>query len=616
MSTSPSTPEAPPRFRSFGRTRLFSVIALLILLALCLVFSWATRGAMANLAFLRSRQTLPGQSLVDLRPWQTAQTLASLAVTAEEKEYAREAEHLADHEVDQAFAAALRQAELDTRSRVLTGPALALSQKVAQLRQEIAQDQSLVDQLKAKSAAPAAPGKNPAPSTAPSDALDVAQAQLGLDSDELNDTQRDLDRATGNLSVRIQQQLASHEASMQQYDNQLHAPGQSAVVSEQAHHTLIARLKAWFDQRARYATIQQALDAARSDTAAITAEHNALETKAEAPPATAVPLTLSQIQNRSAERQILAIDDDRIQTSQQLADVYSKWSAQLLVQHQIVLHLIVVSLEWILLIVLGMILGDTLVRRLMSRPSFDRRQTQTLRTILEVSVQVIGILLIALVLFGPPQQTATLIGLATAALTIALQDYILAFLGWFVLAGRHGIRVGDMVEINGVSGEVLEVGLIGTTLLETTSLLEQGEPTGRRVSFLNSFAIRGQYFNFSSDSQWMWDEISVSVPAGQDVYALAKSVEQAAHDETGESSRLAEQEWTHSLRGAALTQPKADPIVTLRPSGGSIEIRVRYVTCARGRSEVRDRLFRTILALLHEDKPQAPALTESSTASA
>jgi len=61
--------------------------------------------------------------------------------------------------------------------------------------------------------------------------------------------------------------------------------------------------------------------------------------------------------------------------------------------------------------------------------------------------------------------------------------------------GKNGIRVGDLVEINSVSGEVTEVGLINTTLLETGNLADKGLPTGRRISFINSFAIRGQYFN-------------------------------------------------------------------------------------------------------------------------
>src|ERR1700691_236289 len=177
MATPPTGAGGAHRSRIFGRTRLIFVVALMALLVVCLVWSWLTRGAMANLSFLRGRGGA-GASLVDQSPWQTAQTLASLAVTAEENEDAREAEHLADHEVDQAFAAALRQAELQTRRRVLTGEALELSQRVAGLQQEIAQDRLLVDQLQAKSQGTAGAGD---------DALQVAKAQLGLDSDELTD---------------------------------------------------------------------------------------------------------------------------------------------------------------------------------------------------------------------------------------------------------------------------------------------------------------------------------------------------------------------------------------------------------------------------------------------
>jgi small-conductance mechanosensitive channel len=586
-----------PHSRIFGRGRLIFLIALMALLVLCLVYTWATRGTMANLASLKAGGGGSGESLVDLSPWQTAQTLASLAVTSEEKEYAREAEHLADHEVDQAFAAALRAAELQTRQRVLTGEALTLSQRVAELEQEIRQDRLLVEQLKAKSA-----GQGAAGAGAGSDALETATAQLGLDTDELTNAQNDLDRATGNQSVRIQSELTAHEAAMRKYNSEQQGASQSAIVSVKSHGTLAGRLESWFEQRTRYASIEEALAEAQSEARTLTAEHNALEAKVSASAAAARNggATLSEIQDRSTGRQILSIDDDRIQTEQQLATVYGKWGNQVQLQHRIVQHLILQSLELIILVVVCMIAGDGVVRRLMAHPTLDRKQTETLRTILEVGVQVVGVLLIVLVVFGLPHQTGTMIGIATAALTIALQDYILAFLGWFMLVGKNGIRVGDMVEINSVCGEVIEVGLMSTTLLETSCLAEKGEPTGRRVSFLNSFAIRGQYFNFSSEGQWLWDEITVSVPAGENIYAFAKSVEAAAREETQESARLAEQEWKLSARVAGLTRQGASAIVLLRPTGAGIDVQVRYVTRASGRFEVRDRLYGKVIQLLQE----------------
>ena len=79
-----------------------------------------------------------------------------------------------------------------------------------------------------------------------------------------------------------------------------------------------------------------------------------------------------------------------------------------------------------------------------------------------------------------PSQMPTILGLAAAGLTVVFQDFILAFFGWFVLMGKNGIRVGDWVEINGVGGEVVEMGLaFRTSLLETGKLDEaMGIPQG------------------------------------------------------------------------------------------------------------------------------------------
>jgi small-conductance mechanosensitive channel len=91
--------------------------------------------------------------------------------------------------------------------------------------------------------------------------------------------------------------------------------------------------------------------------------------------------------------------------------------------------------------------------------------------------------LILVIFFGTPQQTPTVIGLATAGLTVVLKDFIVAFFGWFSLVGRNGVRVGDWVEINGAGGEVVEVGLLRTTLLETgTGQRADGPPAAASPS--------------------------------------------------------------------------------------------------------------------------------------
>jgi small-conductance mechanosensitive channel len=559
---------------------------------------------MVQIQLLRAKNASENQAgnrkaLVDLRPWQTIQAMAPLAVTAEETEYAHDAERLADHEVDQAFAAALRQANLQTQRRALTGEALELSKKVAQLKLLIQQDQAQVNSLTAGS------GKGGAQPAVDNDDLEVAKAQLGLDSDELVDAQRELDRASGDNSTQIKEELAAHEATMRQYDSKPNGDGQVAVLSMKKHRTLATQIASWFSQMERYRLLQQAQQQTQNDIDALTAGHNALEAKVNASATAPVQdvtdrtTKISSIKSRSAERQILGIYDDRIQTEQQLAAVYGKWSAQVLLQHRILMHMILRSLALIFLIAICMVLGDALVRRLTAHPTLDNRQAQTLRSVLEVSVQLLGSVFILLILFGSPQQTPTILGLATAALTIALQDFIVAFLGWFVLIGKHGIHVGDRVEIDGVNGEVTEVGLFRTSMLETGNDSGTGHLTGRRITFLNSFAIRGKYFNFSTAGQWMWDEITIGIAATQDVHATAERIHKAVLEETEETARAAKQELERGARGDSLRGLSTDSVVSLRTSSTGIDIKVQYITRASERTEMRNRLYQHLIDLLH-----------------
>ncbi len=420
MAVSPVIPPSGTSvgFRFFGRARLVFFLALLSLLVLCGIFSWVTRDAMAHLPFLKGRggANNAAKTLVDLRPWLTAQALAPLAVTAEETEFARDAERLADHEVDQAFASALRKAGMEAQRRTLTGEALALSAKVAQLQELVAEDQALVKRLTFASSVLAGPAKAAAQPVTDDD-IDIAKAQLGLDSDQLADAEQDLDRASGDDRAQIQAELTAHEASMKKFDSESHGDGQIAVISASQHGTLAQRFNSWNSQRERNRLIQQAWQQTQDDIASLTAAHNALETEANASTAAAVGdssdhvAKLADLKGKSAERQLLSIYDDRIQTEQQLAITYRKWSNQVLLQHRILFHLILRSLELIVFILICMVLGDALIRRFLGHRSRDRSQMRTLRTILEVGTQVLGVILILIVIFGWPQQTLNDIGL-------------------------------------------------------------------------------------------------------------------------------------------------------------------------------------------------------------
>ena len=253
-----------------NRSHKLIVVVMVSVLVVTLAGAFMTRGVMAYLPFLQDRRgswtgAYVPSGVVDQRPWQTAATLAALAQSAEEKELAREAERLADHEVDQAFSQSLRQASLAKPNR--SGKALALQQRVIELQETVKKDETRVASLSAGAGTGTKP-PNGLPNTTD---LDIAKAQLALDQAELADSMEDLARESGDQRLTLQQELAARQAAMKRYrDNASKDDGQTAVASAEQYKTVAQQLLTWRSLRNRKELIAQAQQLAKADVAALT----------------------------------------------------------------------------------------------------------------------------------------------------------------------------------------------------------------------------------------------------------------------------------------------------------------------------------------------------------
>ena len=572
----------PPAARHlFGRWALGALLGLGIFIVLGWVFLWRTDNA-SLLQFHRDGNGLllnQPKTLVDETPWTTVKSLAALAVTEEEQGYAREAERLADHLVDQAFAAALRKATLQQKS--LSGAALEEQQRVTELETAVASDQASIKDLTPKGG----------------DDLDLAQAQLSLDQDELADAREDFARASGDQRSEIQQELTARDADVKRFDA-AQATGQAAVISVKQYGTLAGLISAWRRQNERHALLLNAKAAALQAATGFTAEHDKLEAQAKASrPASenSAAQRVAGLKRLDLQRQLMSNYDDRTETEQRLAAVYDKWASQVALQHGIIQRLVLVQVIWIALILILAVLLNAAVLQITERELLDRRRMHTLSRIIRLLIQALTLGTVLLVIFGVPSQVSTVIGLTTAGLTIALQDFILGFVGWFILMGQSGAAVADVVEIDGVVGEVVEIGLFRTTLLETGNWTANGHPTGRRVSFSNKYAISGKFFNFSTAGQWMWDELTVNVPKDENTLKAVERVQTAVASATDADAIQAEKEWRQSSNSRGLTQFSAQPSVNLRPAAVGMDLTVRFVTRAGGRFEQRNKINQCVV---------------------
>jgi|SRR5689334_3503765 len=554
------------------RVLTFPAAILGVLLLSCLAAVYITRDS--GKAPQRMDKTSAGESPVNSALLQTANRLTALAETAEEQDDAREALRLADHELDQAFASALRQAA--EYKPPASGPLGQLAARVNQLKAIVAEGKERVAQLTKQG--------NSDP-----DQLELANAQLALAEDDLEDAQQDLSRQGGDPHAALQRALQEHD-SIQHQSSPTMRGGQRPT------DTLLEQIRAWLDLRSAGEQVTAAQQEAAMHAARVAAQHNQLEKQTDAQ-YTGQKDTVAGLRKLSEQRKTLAELDQRIQDSQQLARVYQDWSSLIQVQRRAVLHSLLGSLAVILTILFSAVLANIGVRRIFRQT--EKKRVQQARIITTVAIQFVAIGLILLVLFGAPNQLSTILGLATAALTVVLRDFIVAFLGWFTLMGKNGIRVGDWVEINGVSGEVIEIGVLKTVLLESGNWTDTGHPTGRQVAFSNSFAMEGHYFNFSTAGQWLWDELEVSLPASGDPYQLAEEIRKLVERETAADSAQAARDWDRVASRYGAHAFSAKPAVNLRPVAGGLQVAVRYITRAPERYVIKSRLFQLIVELLH-----------------
>jgi len=516
---------------------------------------------------------------VDTRLLGTANKMAALAETADEQNQALEALHLADHELDQAFATALRAAE--AYRAPATGPLRDLIGRINQLKAQVAADQRRIEQLSKRGTSDAA------------DQLELVKARLALDQDELNDAQQDLARQGGDPHSALTRSLQEHEATQ-------HQTGQAskrASAGETA--TLVGQVREWIALGSLDRQLLAAEQQAAGQATALANQHNELEKRnlgTQAAGSTAE--RIASLNRLADEKKTLAELDQRIQDCQQLAGIYRAWSGLVETRRRTVLHLLLASLAEIMAILLAAILASMAIRRLFHQT--DRKRLHQVRVMAAVAVQVAALVLILLVLFGPPSQVSTIIGLATAGLTVVLRDFIVSFFGWFALMGKNGIRVGDWVEINGVSGEVIEIGLLKTVLVELGNWTDTGHPTGRQVSFSNSFAMEGHFFNFSTAGQWLWDELEVTLPAAGDPYVTAEDIRKLVEHETEADAAQAAQDWERIMSPYGARSFSAKPAVNLRPTDTGLKVVVRYITHAPQRYAMKSKLFQVIVELLHK----------------
>jgi small-conductance mechanosensitive channel len=252
----------------------------------------------------------------------------------------------------------------------------------------------------------------------------------------------------------------------------------------------------------------------------------------------------------------------------------------------------------ILTVLIGALVIAALVR-LVQRLATPRIRDTDVRYRVRKSLTFLGYLLVLVLIVAVYSQRlgglTVALGVAGAGIAFALQEVIASVAGWVALTFSRWYAPGDRIQLGGIRGDVIDIGMLRTTLMEVGQWVDADLYNGRIVRIANSYVFKEPVFNYSGDFAFLWDEIRVPVKYGSD-HQLARTVlSQIVQDVTGEYATVAKQAWTDMVRRYRIDAASVEPMVTLIATDNWLEFTLRYVVDYRRRRATKDELFLKIL---------------------
>ena len=186
-------------------------------------------------------------------------------------------------------------------------------------------------------------------------------------------------------------------------------------------------------------------------------------------------------------------------------------------------------------------------------------------------------------------------GVAGAGIAFALQEVIASVAGWVAASFGGFYSPGDRVQLGGIKGDVIDVGVLRTTLMEVGQWVNGDLYNGRIVRVANSFIFKEPVYNYSADFPFLWDEITLPVRYGSNWEYTRKVLEQVVNEICGGYATESTVAWRNAVNKYRLEEARIEPMITLAANDNWIEFTVRYIVDYRKRRLVKDRLFTRFL---------------------
>jgi len=189
----------------------------------------------------------------------------------------------------------------------------------------------------------------------------------------------------------------------------------------------------------------------------------------------------------------------------------------------------------------------------------------------------------------------TVLGLAAAGIVISLKEVWLNLVGWLVILGSNGFRVGDRVYIDGIKGDVVNIALTKFSLVEVVNEPDYEQSTNRLVHLPNNLVIMQKFFVVSERMDFIWDEFRFKLKIDSNWEKAEEIANEILTNELVLAPEIIEAKMRELSKNYLLRIGKRTPIVYVTIKDGSIELSLRYLTPIRSRRLNRVLISKSIL---------------------
>jgi len=233
----------------------------------------------------------------------------------------------------------------------------------------------------------------------------------------------------------------------------------------------------------------------------------------------------------------------------------------------------------------------------------------------------LGLLIVIVVMVNFSDElgsAATVVGFAAAGIAVALQNVILSIAGYFFLIGRFGIKAGDRVQIGGVTGDVIDIGLVKLSLMELGGTGTHREPTGRVAVFSNAIVFQpsGNFFKQAPGTSFVWNEVRLTLAPEVDYRLAEKRLLDAVDEVFARYRDRVMRDYRHLERDLNIMLETPKPQSRLHLSQNGLEIVIRYPAETYAAPQITDEISRRVLDAINREPslrlaPQANANIQS-----